>query len=292
MREENSMPDKKPEPGAIQLDNQSIQVRILMPSGRFQVTDKVAGVVWTMKTGRGCGFVTLQSEGKERDYKMGVSGSKGILFTQNFYMTRSAASDDFHDVSLSGVLGDDPETTVTVRYLLSSSFPILHCFCYISGKQEERISRIQFPLGWRLSAKKGNGIWLPRGIQWVESPDSRDEPDLWSPSLDEDHRVVGAPYFAITQEGMYNRMGGCIGCLQHPLCRLEIAGSGGGRCAQPSSSRLDVTGKSEKNPYYFRYQFVPSSDLEALSWLYRDYLSEPEQSAFFETVSLDPQGEK
>lgn len=275
------MPDKKNESGAILLDNQSIQMRILMPSGRFQVTDKVAGVVWTMKTGRGSGLVTLQSEDKERDYKMGVSGSKGILFTRNYYMTRSAAADDFHDVSLAGVLGDDPETTVTVRYLLSSSFPILNCYCYVSGKQEERVSQIQFPLGWRLSGKEGNNFWLPRDIQTLQSPGSPNKPDLWSPSPDEDHRVVGAPFFALTQAGTHNRTGGCIGCLQHPLCRLEIVRSGGGRCAQPSSSRLDVTGKSEKNPYYFRYQFVPSGDLEALSWLYRDYLSEPEQSAFF-----------
>ncbi len=271
----NVMAENKPEQGAIQLDNQCIQLRILMPSGRFHVTDKVSGAVWSMKAGNSSGMLTVLSEGGETLYKMGGHPKTGISFSKNFYMVRSTATEDYHDVSLSGTLGEDKNTLVTIRYLLSTTFPVLNCFCYVSGMQAEQVQKIQFPLGLRSIEDENHRVLLPQEIKPISSEIDSEVDPLWEPPTDREHRIVGSPFFILTQRLTPEKSGGCIGFLQHPLSMLEIHQGKQERFVHPLSSRLDVTGKSEKKPYSFRYQFVPSDDLEALSWLYKEYLMEP-----------------
>lgn len=278
------MVETKPEQGAIQLDNQGIQVRIMTPSGRFQVTDKVTGVVWNMKPGRSSGTIVSLRDGKEIVYTLGGSGKRGVLFTRNYYMTRSTSTDDYHDVSLTGALGDDPSVQITIRYLISSTFPVVNCYCYASGEHMEQIYKIQFPLGLRLADGDRNAIWLPREIDKLQLDDVRGNETVWQPSSDREHRVAGAPFFILTQAGIHDKTCGCIGYLQHPLSLLEIQKGEKERFVHPSSSRLDITGKSEKKPYHFRCQFVPSDDLEALCWLYKEYLLDRESDFLLESL--------
>lgn len=274
---DKTMTDKKPEQSEIRLDNQSIQVRILIPSGRFHVIDKVAGMTWSMKTGHHSGSVILKTDEKAIEYSLGATGRKGVAFSQNYYMVRSTPTDDYHDVSLSGTPKDDPSIVVTVRYLLSYTFPILNCYCYVSGEREERVHSIQFPLGFNLADSEENKVWLPHHLP-VEPDESDGGDPLWLPPADREHRVIGSPFFILTQKNAQNKACACIGYVQHPLSRLDIRKGNKSRYVLPSSSQLDITGKSEKNPYSFRCQFVPSDDPEALSWLYKEYLMEPESS--------------
>ncbi|MBN2330136.1 MAG: hypothetical protein JXR73_23555 [Candidatus Omnitrophica bacterium] len=264
------------EEGAIQLDNQGIQVRILAPGGRFQVTDKVSGAVWSMRAGNSSGAVSLQEADQEIEYKFG--SKQGVLFTENYYMTRSTDTEDFHDVSLTGSLCDDQETKITIRYLLSTTFPVLNCYCYASGKRCDQVQKIQFPLGFRLADGEGNNIWLPRDVKQLQSDGSDQSVALFQPPPEENHRAAGAPFFILTRRDSERQACGCIGYLQHPLSLLDVIREKNNRYATPLSTKLDVTGKIERNPYYFRYQFVPSDDPDALSWLYREYLLQQESS--------------
>ncbi len=270
------MTNKQPEEGSIQLDNQCIQVRILMPSGRFQVTDKVSGVVWNMKTGHSSGQVVFRSNDTDAEYRFGIKGKRGILFHSNYYMLRSTDTEDFHDVSLEGDLGDDKETKITIRYLLSTTFPILNCYCYVSGKQEDQLYSIKFPLGLRLADNENNHIWLPKSIADIKKDNINIDEELHQPPKNDNHRVVGAPFFILTKRKANYKSCGCIGFVQHPLSIFDIFNEKNERFVHPSSSRLDKTGKTIAKPYYFRYQFVPSDDPHALSWLYREYLLEQE----------------
>ena len=270
------MENKQPEQGSIQLDNQCIQVRIQMPSGRFQVTDKVSGVVWIMKPGHSSGQVVFHSGDAEAEYRFGIKGKRGILFHSNYYMLRSGDIEDFHDVSLEGHLGDDTETKITIRYLLSTTFPILNCYCYVSGKQADQLYSIKFPLGLRLPDTEKNNIWLPQSIADIKKDNPDIDKELHQPTKNENHHVIGAPFFILTKLRTENKACGCIGFLQHPLSILEILSQKNDRFVHPSSSKLDKTGKTIENPYYFRYQFVPSDDAHALSWLYKEYLLEKE----------------
>jgi len=272
------MADKKAEQSEILLDNQSIQLRILIPSGRFQVTDKVAGITWSMKIGHHSGSIVLKQDEKEIEYSLGTTGKNGIPFSQNYYRVRSTSTDDYHDVSLSGTPKDNPSILITVRYLLSYSFPVLNCYCYASGDRAEQLHSIQFPLGFSLANSETNRIWLPQSVQDEESNTRSENDRIWLPPADREHRVVGAPFFILTQKNTQSKTGSCIGYVQHPLSRLDIRKGNGIRYVLHASSHLDVTGKEEKNPYYFRCQFVPSDDLEALSWLYKEYLTQPELS--------------
>ncbi len=278
------MENKQPEKGSIQLDNQCIQVRIQMPSGRFHVTDRVSRVVWSMKAGNSSGQVVFRSGDTETEYRFGIKGKRGILFHKNYYMLRSADLEDFHDISLEGNLGDDKETKITIRYILSTTFPILNCYCYVSGRQEDKIHSIKFPLGLRLSDNENNNIWLPQSIADLKKDNPDIDKELHHPTKNENHRVAGAPFFILTKRKSENKACGCIGFLQHPLSLLEIFSQKNERFVHPSSSRLDKTGKTIENPYYFRYQFVPSDDPHALSWLYKEYLLEQEHQISLLTV--------
>jgi hypothetical protein len=264
-----------PEPGSIQLDNQSIAVKILMPSGRMQITDKVSGVVWSTQAGGGCGTATAQNETGDYEIKFGLSGQKGVLFKTNYYMLRSLGAEDFHDVGLTGARSGDSSTAWTIRYLLSTTFPVLNCFCYVSGAAAEKVKKFQFPRGLHLPNGDGNHLYLPRNLVEFRNPDRVDlQNELWEPPNGEDHRVIGTPFFVMTRKGRGAIHSGCIGYLQHPYSFLEIRRAASGQFVTPASARLDETGKSEERPYHFRYQFVPTDELEALSWLCREQLQE------------------
>jgi len=264
---------EKVEAGSIQLDNQAIQLKVFMPSGRMQVLDKVSGVLWAMRSGSYSGSILIESDEGDREYFFGHSGARGLLFTSNYYMLRNSEEEDFHDVSLTGSLDGDPNALVTIRYLLSTTFPVLNCFCYAAEPILGRVKKIAFPFGWNLPRREGNRILLPKNLEELkdgESPPSFS--NLWEPTPNEKHLAAGAPFFVMIRKGQGEKACGCIGYMQHPLSLLEIAHDNSGRYASPSSSLLDETGKSEAKPYRFRCQFVPTDDLEAIIWLYREQL--------------------
>ncbi|MEW6234147.1 MAG: hypothetical protein AB1656_02055 [Candidatus Omnitrophota bacterium] len=264
---------EKVEAGSIQLDNQAIQLKVFMPSGRMQVLDKVSGVLWAMRSGSYSGSIRIELEEGEREYSFGRSGAHGLLFTSNYYMLRNSEEEDFHDVSLTGALDGDSNALVTIRYLLSTTFPVLNCFCYAAGPFLERVKKIVFPFGWNIPHREGNRILLPKNLEELRSGESRHSfSNLWEPAQGEKHLVAGAPFFVMIRKGQGEKVCGCIGYMQHPLSLLEIDQDEAGRYASPSSSRLDETGKSEAKPYRFRCQFIPTDDPEAITWLYREQL--------------------
>ncbi|MGC9328274.1 MAG: hypothetical protein ACP5I1_11615, partial [Candidatus Hinthialibacter sp.] len=172
----------------------------------------------------------------------------------------------------------DPDTQITIRYLLSTTFPVLNCYCYASGTRREQVQKIQFPMGFRLADGEANNIWLPQDLNQLQSDDCNQPVPLFQPSPEQNHRAAGAPFFILTRRDSEKKACGCIGYLQHPLSWVDIHREKNNRYATPLSENLDVTGKIERNPYYFRYQFVPSDDPAALSWLYREYLLQQESS--------------
>jgi hypothetical protein len=269
--------NKKSESGAIQLDNQCIQLKISMPSGRLQVFDKVSGITWYMKSAKGSGFITSKEGEKEFDHEMGGTRKRDIQFDENFYMVRSTTYEDFHDVTLSGVLGHDVDTKIHVRFLLSTTFPILNCYCYCTGENLSRIQKIQYPLGWKIPDNESGEIWLPQDLQGIENSESESTKQLFQPDDKENHRIVGSPFFIVTRKKSFDKVAGCIGFVQHPLNTIEIERNHEERYTHPYSSRLDVTGLEKDTPYFFRYQFVPSDDIEALSWLYQEYLMDEDK---------------
>ncbi len=280
--------------GSIELDNQSIVVRILMPSGRVHVTDKVTGYIWSMHPGNKSGEAVLnqgdeprenktvgavlepplhpvlnQEEGP-KEYKFGISGKRGIQFTKNYYMMRSTGEEDFHDVSLTGNLGDDPSTNISIRFLISTTFPVLNCFCYTEGPRSGEVDKISFPLGWHLPDSFENHIYLPHTLEdFLKMEFDNMQERLWEPSPQEEHRIVGSPFFIATKGNPSDSEKSCgvIGYHHHPLYMLEIRRGRKGRFATSTSARLDETGKSETNPFHIRYQFVPTANLKAISWL-------------------------
>ena len=265
--------------GLIQLDNQSIQLQIRMPSGRFQIMDKVSGMTWSMQSGQKSGTVILESNGDSNEFRFGYKGKRGVQFKTNYYMPRSSSEEDFHDVSLTGVMGDDKETSITIRYLLSTTFPILKCFCFIEGSNAGSIKKIAFPDGLSAPDKEGAHILLPKDIKSFYAPNTQHLSKLfWEPDPKENHRVVGTPFFVITRKGSNGKACSCIGFLSHPHCSLEIQRNKTGRIVTPVSTHLDETGKSEDHPYQFRCQFFPTLDLEAIAWLCRERLQEKDEA--------------
>lgn len=272
---EQNLPEQVEE-GSIHLDNQGIQVTVLCPSGRIRVLDKVSGIEWVMKSGRNSGNLYTKENGQDKTYTFGLSGENGILFKTNFYMLRNTEEEDYHDVSLTGSLGNQPGTLLTIRYLLSNTFPVLYCFCYVYGNVTQHLAKVQFPLGFQMDESKNSEILLPKDTQSLQKESIADAPDeLWQPSGENEHLVIGAPMFVMTKRER-DRASSCIGYLQHPLSTLEIRQADTGRYVTPSSSRLEVTGITEELPYRVRYQFIPSDDLEAIAWLYHEHLNEPQ----------------
>ncbi len=270
------------EKGSIQLDNQCIQVKILMPSGRFQVKDKVSGISWTMQPGRKSGSTLVKQPSGEREYIFGAKGKNGIQFKTNYYLKRLSGEDDFHDVSLSGIMGNDPNNTMTLRYLISTTFPVLNCFCFFKGDKMERIKKIRFPLGFQIPDSSLSHIYIPQDPEkYTQANTETLQNELWEPPKQEEHRVVGTPFFIATQKKDEEKSSGVIGFLQHPLSLLEIHRGMTGRFVTPSSARLDETGKSEDYPYHIRYQFVPTDDLEAITWLCWEHLTSTSDELIF-----------
>ena len=267
----------KPESGAIQLDNQSIQVKILMPSGRFHVTDKVSGLQWSLAAGSGCGTLWFEENQAKTKYSLGHKGSQGVLFTTNYYSIRYDADDDFNEASLTGVLGDDPETTVTIRYLLSSTYPILDCFCHVDGKKADYVSKIVFPLGFQLPLSPQNHIFLPTALT-VLKPLEQCGPQLplWDPVEKENHQVAGSPFFILSKRDN-KKSSSCMGFMQDPLSLMEIQHTPPNRFLSSMTPKAQETGCSEDFPYKLRYQFFPSDDLRAVYWLCYEYLNREDQ---------------
>ncbi len=269
----NNTVQKNDKKGTIQLDNQAILLTVFMPSGRIQVLDKVSAVLWAMHPGKYSGSIQTVTEQGTHNYQIGQSGKNGIFFNENFYMTRNTETDDFHDITLKGTMGNDPDTHVTIRYLLSTTFPVLNCFCYVAGPKLSDISKLSFPMGLNIPHREGNQILLPETLQELKVDAINEQPDeLWEPEKDKDHFVAGAPFFVMIRRGQGTKAAGCIGYMQHPLSTLEITNGSQGRVATPVSTEPDKTGISVDQPYHFRYQFIPSDDPKAISWLYREQL--------------------
>ncbi len=269
------------EKGTIQIDNQAIQVSFRLPSGRFQVLDKVSGVCWSMFPGAECGTIQVEENSELQEYKLGVKGKKGVLLTSNYYITRNTEIDDFYEVHLSGTLGDNPDTTITLRYLLSKTFPVLNCFCFIEGKRFDYIKRISFPRGFHIPHQENSHILIPRDIKHLTEEHLSAEQHLWEPSPLQSHRVAGTPFFIILRQKENNQASTCIGYTQHPRVFIDIAKEPKGWFITPSSNQLEETGKSEKKPYHIRYQFAPTSDKQAIEWLYQEQLLAEDYSFVF-----------
>jgi hypothetical protein len=282
MFEENQQkPKSQPiEQEIVQLDNQHLLVDIVVPSGRINILEKVSGIEWKMTPSRASGSVFLHENNVEEELSLGMAGELGISFKTNFYLKRNTEEDDYHDISLTGSLGKYANTIFTVHYLISNSFPVLYCFCYANGPHEDKITKVNFPLGFQLMDDPRNNLYLPEDVKTLQNDTLPSENErMWQPERSQEHRVIGTPYFVMTQRHN-EKASACMGFLQHPLSMLEIHRSGTGRYVTPSSSRLDVTGLSEEMPYQFRYQFFPTDDMEAINWLSQEYLHS-EQPRFY-----------
>jgi hypothetical protein len=263
----------KAETGSIILDNQSVKVKVQMPSGRIQVTDDVAALTWTMKTGNACGYLWFEEQGKEKKYSLGHKGKRGVLFKTNYYTVRSDRVEDYHDVSLSGPLGDDPDTTVHIQYLLSTTYPVLDCRLWVTGAKQAALRRIEFPLGFNLPFTRNNHIYLPLELKLLKSPEHYSgQLPLWDPVEKENHQVAGSPFFILSQKKSEEQSIGAIGFLPHPLCQMQIRFTSLGRALTPVAPMPDEIGCTEQTPYRIRYQFFPSDDLQAIYWLCYEYL--------------------
>ena len=270
------MKPSKPVEGEIVLDNQCLQVIIKTPSGCCSIVDKVTGVLWAMDPALGCGAVAVKQDDGERVYQLGVKGDAGVLFEQNFYMVRSTETDDFHDVSLSGAASDGSGLKITIRFLFSSTFPIINCFCYADGEGVERVIRIEFPIGPTAVSRGADRIFAPQDLKSIRDQDASEDV-LFEVSPDQEHRMVGAPFYAIVRNDGVHAPSGMLYFLQHPLSRVDIRDTNGGRIATPSSAHLEATGNTELQPYLVRMQIEPIGDLKALAWLGREQMLAEEQ---------------
>jgi hypothetical protein len=226
-----------------------------------------------MAPNRYSGSLQLKEEGSEEEIFLGLSGDAGVHFKTNFYLKRNTEDDDYHDISLAGTLSTHRNTLITVHYLISNSFPVIYCFCHAGGPYSNAISKVRFPLGFHLMDDARNHLYLPQDLDALQKPDApMGKEQMWQPARNEEHLVVGTPYFVLTQKHQ-DKAGACIGFLQHPFSMLEIRRSGTGRFVTPGSAKLEVTGITEEMPYMFRYQFFPTDDLEVINWLSREYLN-------------------
>lgn len=265
------MKPSQPIEGEIVIDNQCLQIIIKAPSGCISIADKVTGVIWAMEQNFGCGAVVVDCDGKEKTYQLGIKGEAGVLFDQNYYMVRSTEADDFHDVSLSGAAGDGSGLKITVRYLISSTFPTLNCFCYADGEGVEYVSRIEFPFGPLPANLTSDRIFAPQDLKTIRDEKASEE-TLFEVDPRQEHRIVGAPFYAIVRNDGQHPSSGMLFFLQHPLSRVDIRDTNGGRIATPASSHLETTGKTEIEPYCVRMQVEPTGDLHALAWLGREQM--------------------
>lgn len=265
------MKPSKPIEGEIVIDNQCLQIIITAPSGYISIADKVTGVIWAMDQDLGCGAIAVNRNGSEQVYLLGVKGEAGVLFDQNYYMVRSTETDDFHDVSLSGTTGDGSGLKITVRYLISSTFPTLNCFCYADGEGVENVSRIEFPFGPLPDSTTSDRIFAPQDLKTLRD-ENASEQTLFEINPNQQHRIVGAPFYAIVRDDGLHPASGMLFFLQHPLSRVDIRDTNGGRIATPASSHLETTGKTEIQPYCVRIQAEPIGDLNALAWLGREQM--------------------
>ncbi|MDP8243829.1 MAG: hypothetical protein P9L94_07090 [Candidatus Hinthialibacter antarcticus] len=270
------MKPSKPVEGEIVLDNQCLQVVIKTPSGCLTIVDKVTGVIWAMDSALGSGAVAVNRDGGEQLYQLGVKGDAGILFEQNFYMVRSTETDDFHDVSLSGAANDGSGLKITIRYLFSSTFPILNCFCYADGEGVEKVSRIEFPIGPTPVTAGTDRIFAPQDLKTIRDQEPSQDV-LFEVDPGQEHRIVGAPFYAVVRNDGVHPTSGLLFFLQHPLSRVDIRDTNGSRIATPSSAHLETTGKTEIEPYCVRMQIEPIGDLNALAWLGREQMLKEER---------------
>ncbi len=274
MDEEANKPEKIEE-GKIVLDNQALEVTVFMPSGTLQVLDHVSGLWWEMANDDSCGCLILTRNGQQKTYSLGQSGRDGVAFKANYYMKRNTEEDDFHDVSLNGSLGDHPNTQVTLRYVLSNTYPTLHCFAYLQGPDTESATTLKFPYGFRIADSDSNKVFLPKDLKSFQEERPETAYDaLWLPAKGEEHKVAGSPFFALSQENQ-NNGACCIGILSHPMYTIEISRNKNSRCVTPVSEHLNETGRSLEAPYFVRYRFLPSIRQEALVWSCLDILNSP-----------------
>jgi len=267
--------NRKIEEGKIILDNQALEVTVFMPSGCLQILDKVSGLWWEMPDDKTCGTLSLTREGQEKTYWLGGSGSLGVAFKANYYMKRNTEEDDFHEVSLNGSLGDQPNTQVTLRYLLSNSYPALHCFAYLEGPEKENATTFKFPSGFRISDAESHKVFWPKDLKTFQTENPETAYDaLWLPPKDEEHKVAGSPLFVLTQN-LAEQGASCIGFLSHPLCTIEITRHEKSRCVTPVSEQLEQTGRTLEFPYHVQYRFLPTTNHEALVWTCLDVLNRP-----------------
>ena len=257
---------------AIFLDNQRLKVAIFVSSGLIQVFDPVAGVEWNMDS-QGCaGRIVVQAGDQAEVFHLGKKGEDGVLFQNYSYLLRSLGEDDYHDVCLSGSFGSDRANILTIRYLLSNTFPVLNCFCYIRGEVLPAVKEIHFPHGFLLPHTSRNHVYLPAKLNAFQDEESTGWADCFSePDPKGEHVVAGAPFYVLTR-AIRERGACCLGFLQSPFSTFCIQRQGRRRIVTPESSHLEQTGKTVEHPYHFRYQFEPMDDPSAILWFCREYL--------------------
>lgn len=268
-------PDDKPVEGEIFLDNQRLQAAIETPSGRFTILDKISGLLWAMPAVPGVGSITLERDGETAVLALGVKGERGVLFKTNYYMVRSTEREDYHDISLSGSAPAWPNLTITIRYLMSNSFPVLTCFCYADGEGVEAMRGIDFPYGLIAPDDESRGIFLPRDLKSIQSMDETGGEAFWEPEARDDHVVAGSPFYVSVRQRQ-DAQSCVIGLLQHPLSMARITREAAGRCVTPFSARLDETGKTEIQPYQVSLQVEPVAGLDAIAWLCKEQMLSPD----------------
>lgn len=263
-----------PETSFVVLDNQAIEVTIEIPSGRFRILDKIASLEWIMKPASGCGSLYLSIEQQERSFELGRPGDAGIPFETNYYMVRSSDEDDFHDVMLNARL-PGLNTSVTLRFLLSFSEPLLDCFFYLDDESAPLLSRLDYPVAFVPDTGSSTNVMLPENVVAFAKPDG--DASLWQPPRNQRHAVGGSPFFVVSTEDEAEKQSSVLGFLMNPYDTLLIDGDPKQPGVTPCCTPGEKSRITEEQPFHFRYQVVPVTDVSALIWLSRETLLSPQK---------------
>ncbi|MDX9754370.1 MAG: hypothetical protein RBU29_10440 [bacterium] len=257
----------------LQFDNQCLLLSITIPSGCLHILDKISGIAWTTPAAS-CGNLVVQKVGQEKCYGLGQKGDTGVLFHVERYAVRAGDEEDFEEITLCGSLGDDPDSQITIQYLLSTSNPIIDCHLFLSGPVAESIRHLEFPAGIEFPLSPSNHLYLPLDLSLLRSlEECGPQLPLWEPVDKENHQVYGSPFVILTKTETEEKSAACIGYLHDPRCHWQIRLKPGLRSIVPTTAQPAETGYVENKPYTFRYQFFPSNQLQAIYWLCYEHLS-------------------
>ena len=124
----------------------------------------------------------------------------GVLFLVELYAVRAGDEEDFEEITLCGSLGDDPDSQITIQYLLSTSNPIIDCHLFLSGPVAESIRHLEFPAGIEFPLSPSNHLYLPLDLSLLRSlEECGPQLPLWEPVDKENHQVYGSPFVILTK---------------------------------------------------------------------------------------------